>query len=162
MRSGEPCIRLCRCSFYVAKRCLSALCVKAFALLPQTQSPTGCYPNFMRLLPTALATLALAALTGCHSHYVSIDVHNSTGRPITLVEVDYPTASFGVDTLATGATYHYRFKILGDGPSKILWTDAAQQEHTVAGPSLAEGQEGTLTVSITPTTATWQSKLGGH
>ena len=107
----------------------------------------------------ALAAVALAILTGCHSHYVSIDIHNTTPTPITLVEVDYPTASFGVDTLAAGATYHYRFKILGSGPTKILWTDAAQQQHTVAGPSLTEGQEGTLTTIITPTTATWQSNL---
>jgi hypothetical protein len=116
----------------------------------------------MRLFTTtrvSIALLALAAPTGCHSHYVSIDIHNATPNPITLVEVDYPTASFGVDTLATGATYHYRFKILGDGPTKILWTDVAQQQHTVAGPSLNEGQEGTLTATITPTTATWQSNL---
>jgi len=119
----------------------------------------------MRLSPNravirrVLAAMALAALTGCHSHYISIDVQNHTGKPITLVEVDYPSASFGVDTLAAGATYHYRFKILGDGPAKILWTDAAQQSHTVAGPSLAEGQEGTLTADITATTATWQSNL---
>jgi hypothetical protein len=113
----------------------------------------------MRFPPTALALTALAALTGCHSHYVSIDIHNTTAAPITLVEVDYPTASFGVDTLAAGATYHYRFKILGDGPTKLLWTDAAQQQHTVAGPSLNEGQEGTLTATITPTTATWTTHL---
>ena len=116
----------------------------------------------MRLFTNArfsIATLALAALTGCHSHYVSIDIHNTTAAPITLVEVDYPSASFGVDTLAAGATYHYRFKILGDGSAKILWTDAAQHQHTVPGPSLSEGQEGTLTATITPTTATWQSNL---
>jgi hypothetical protein len=116
----------------------------------------------MRLFTTtrvSTALLALAALTGCHSHYVSIDIHNTTPNPITLVEVDYPTASFGVDTLAAGTTYHYRFKILGDGPTKILWTDAAQQQHTVPGPNLTEGQEGTLTTTITPTTATWQSNL---
>jgi hypothetical protein len=116
----------------------------------------------MRLFPNRVlfrCTVAVLALTGCHSHYVSIDVHNNSGQPITLVEVDYPTASFGVDTLAAGATYHYRFKILGDGPTKILWTDAAQQQHTVPGPSLNEGQEGTLTTTINPTTATWQSNL---
>lgn len=118
----------------------------------------------MRIFPNraviryALAALAVAALSGCHSHYVSIDVHNLTDKPVTLVEVDYPSASFGADTLAAGATYHYRFKILGDGPTKILWTDASQQQHTVAGPSLTEGQEGTLTADIT-TTATWQSHL---
>ena len=42
-----------------------------------------------------LATLAFGALTGCHSHYVAIDVTNSSGQPISLLEVDYPSASFG-------------------------------------------------------------------
>jgi hypothetical protein len=112
-----------------------------------------------RLTRYALAALALAALTGCHSHYVAIDVQNASGKPITLIEVDYPSASFGMDTLASGATYHYRFKILGDGPTKILWTDAQQHDHTVPGPSLTEGQEGTLTATITPTTATWTTHL---
>jgi len=88
-----------------------------------------------------------------------MDIHNGTGKAVTLVEVDYPTASFGVDTLAAGGTYHYRFKILGDGPTKIFWTDAAEQQHTVAGPELKEGQEGTLSATITPGTATWQSDL---
>jgi hypothetical protein len=114
----------------------------------------------MRLYPHhALAALALAALTGCHSHYVSIDVHNLSGNPISLLEVDYPSASFGVDTLAAGATYHYRVKILGDGPTKILWTDRVQQPHTVPGPNLSEGQEGTLSADINPTTATWSTHL---
>jgi hypothetical protein len=114
----------------------------------------------MRPFPRyALAALALAALTGCHSHYIAMDVHNASGKPITLLEVDYPSASFGVDTLAAGATYHYRFKILGDGPTKLLWTAASQQQHTVAGPSLSEGQEGTLDATITPATATLTTHL---
>ena len=112
-----------------------------------------------RITCCALAAIAFAALTGCHSHYVSMDVHNASGHAITLLEVDYPSASFGADALADGADYNYRFKILGDGPTKLLWTDAAQQNHTVAGPDLHEGQEGTLTATITPTTATWQSHL---
>jgi len=42
---------------------------------------------------------------------------------------------------------------------KILWTDAAEQQHTVAGPSLKEGQEGALTATITDGAATWKSDL---
>ena len=106
-----------------------------------------------------LAALACIALTGCHSHYVAMDVRNDSGAAISLVEVDYPSASFGKDTLAAGATYHYRFKILGDGPTKILWTDAQQHDHSVPGPTLHEGQEGTLTATITASSAVWNSQL---
>ncbi|MGA7158275.1 MAG: hypothetical protein WBY53_15610 [Acidobacteriaceae bacterium] len=114
----------------------------------------------MRLFPTtALTVLALITLTGCHSHYIAMDVHNASTQPISLIEVDYPSASFGVDTLAAGADYHYRFKILGDGPVKILWTDPTQHNRTSTGPTLTQGQEGTLTATINGPTATWQSSL---
>ena len=115
----------------------------------------------MHLRTNSIATLTLLtlALAGCHSHYIEADIINSTTTPLTLVEFDYPSASFGTEALAAGATYHYRFKILGSGPTKILWTDAARHDHTVPGPSLNEGQQGSLTVTITPTTATWQTNV---
>ena len=106
-----------------------------------------------------LAALACIALTGCHSHYVAMDVRNDSGAAISLLEVDYPSASFGVDRLAAGATYHYRFKILGDGSAKLLWTDAQQRDHTVVGPTLHEGQEGRLTATIADSSAAWASEL---
>jgi hypothetical protein len=71
------------------------------------------------------------------------------------VEVDYPSASFGKETLADGADYHYRFKIQGDGPLKVLWTDAGNRDHSVAGPVIREGDEGTLVVTIKAADAAW-------
>ncbi len=106
-----------------------------------------------------VAVIALAGVTGCHSHYVEADVKNDSGAAVSLVEVDYPSASFGTESLASGAVYHYRFKILGNGATKILWTDAQRQDHSVSGPSLQEGQEGTLTVTITGSTALWNTGL---
>lgn len=106
-----------------------------------------------------VAVIALAGLTGCHSHYVEADVKNDSGAAVSLVEVDYPSASFGTESLASGAVYHYRFKILGNGATKILWTDAQRQDHSVSGPTLQEGQEGTLTVTITASTALWNTRL---
>jgi hypothetical protein len=103
--------------------------------------------------------IALAAATGCKSKFVEADVINGTPSPISLVELDYPSASFGTEALAAGATYHYRFKILGSGPTKVLWTDAAHHDHTVAGPRLDEGQEGTLTVTISGDSAVWAKDL---
>jgi UDP-3-O-[3-hydroxymyristoyl] glucosamine N-acyltransferase len=110
-------------------------------------------PGLLRMLKSkGLIVLVLGAvgvgLVGCHSAFVEADVVNATGAPVSLVEVDYPSASFGTEGIATGAKYHYRFKILGDGPTKVMWTDGAQKEHTVAGPQLKEGQEGKLTVTI--------------
>ncbi len=110
-------------------------------------------------LVLALATASLLASAGCHSAYIEATVRNSTATPVSLVEVDYPSASFGRESIPAGADYHYRFKILGQGPTKVLWTDAAHQEHTVPGPTLHEGDEGTLTITLTPATATWNLTL---
>lgn len=104
-----------------------------------------------------LAGLAFAA--GCHSAFVQATVVNHSGHPVRLFEVDYPFASFGGQDLADGATFHYRFKILGEGPSKLTWTDAAEHDYTSAGPKMEEGQEGPLTVTIGPAAATWDSSL---
>jgi hypothetical protein len=90
---------------------------------------------------------------------VQADVKNASGAAVNLVEVDYPSASFGVQSLAPGAEFHYRFKILGEGETQILWTDAAEKQHTVKGPSLHEGLQGPLTVTITGATATWETQL---
>jgi hypothetical protein len=103
--------------------------------------------------------MVLVSVGGCHSAYVEADVKNATASPISLVEVDYPSASFGKETLAAGETYHYRFKILGDGDTKVLWTDTARHEHTVKGPALREGQEGSLVVTIGDDTAQWSQHL---
>jgi hypothetical protein len=112
----------------------------------------------MRIL-AVVGLAAMIVLAGCRSPYVEADVTNATASPVTLVEVDYPSASFGVGSLAAGATYHYRFKILGSGATKVLWTDSQRRDHSVAGPQLHEGQQGTITVTIDRDTALWTVQL---
>jgi hypothetical protein len=102
---------------------------------------------------------ALLTTAGCHSAYIEATVKNATGGPVSLVEVDYPSASFGRETLADGAVYHYRFKILGDGATKVLWTDAAHIERNNNGPTLHEGDEGRLVITLSAATANWDLKL---
>jgi hypothetical protein len=104
---------------------------------------------------TAALTLGIA-LTGCHSPYVEATISNRTPTPITLIEVDYPSASFGTQNLAPGADFHYRFKVLGSGPMKLTYTDTSRQNHTSPGPTLNEGAEGPLAILITSTNVLWQ------
>ena len=106
-----------------------------------------------------MAAGLLLASAGCKSAYVSATVSNRSGAPVTLVEVDYPSASFGRESLADGGVFPYRFKVLGSGPTKLTWTDAAHHEHTSLGPALHEGQQGQLSISISGTGADWTSQL---
>ena len=110
----------------------------------------------MRLLPVLALLTSLIAATGCHSAYVEATVSNHTDKPIELLEVDYPSASFGTQNLAPGADFHYRFKVLGSGGMKLLYTDSTHQDHKADGPFLKEGAEGPLAIAITSTGINWQ------
>jgi hypothetical protein len=103
----------------------------------------------------AVALLALAGLSGCKSAYIQARIHNATDARVTLVEVDYPSASFGTESLAPGGDFNYRLQVLGSGETKVLWTDAAHRAHTVAGPTLHEGESGSLVITLADGTAQW-------
>lgn len=99
------------------------------------------------------AVLALAltlALTACHSSHVEITIQNQTGAPVRLLEVDYPYASFGVDTLASGATFHYRIQVQGKGQLKVQYTAPDGHQPQMKGPELVEKQEGALEILLLP------------
>jgi len=104
----------------------------------------------VRLLLGSGIVCAAGLLEGCHSAHVEVAVENRTGAPVRLLEVDYPSASFGSDQLATGATMHYRIQVQGRGPVKLQYTAADGRQLQVEGPTLAERQEGSLEVVVLP------------
>jgi hypothetical protein len=111
-------------------------------------------------LPAASAFLLPLLLAGCHSRYVETTVENRGAAPLQMIEVDYPSASFGVGSLAAGGQFHYRFKIQGSGTLKLQFTDPQGQAHSLDGPELSEGQEGRLTIAIDPAgKVAWQPTL---
>jgi hypothetical protein len=116
----------------------------------------------MRLLRVALVLLPTLALTACRSAFVTATVQNRTSQPIQLIEVDYPSASFGTQSLASGADFHYRFKVLGEGRLKLIYTDSTRQEKTFEGPLLKEGADGLLTITIAPDDVQWQNGTSIH
>jgi hypothetical protein len=114
----------------------------------------------MRTFKFLFAVAVVLTLTGCHSAYISATVSNHTPEPLSLIEIDYPSASFGTQTLAPGQDFHYRFKVLGSGPTTVLWTSAANREQKNTGPTLKEGDEGQLTITFDPgSNPTWNLKL---
>jgi hypothetical protein len=110
-------------------------------------------------LACLLCLSSVVMLAGCRSRYVEATVHNGSGAAVTVVEVDYPSASFGKEMLDDGADFHYRFKVQGDGATKVLWTDKAGADHTFAGPVLHEGAEGSMYVTILAKSALWQLQV---
>lgn len=87
---------------------------------------------------------------GCHSYHVETTVVNHTGAAIHLLEVDYPSASFGANTLAADAVFPYKIQLRGSGPMKVQFTAADGKQAVITGPELAEQQEGRLEVVLLP------------
>ncbi len=88
---------------------------------------------------------------GCHSYHIDATVENRTGAAIDLLEVDYPSASFGADRLAADADYRYRFQVRGSGPIKVQYSDSSShQQRQMTGPELFERQEGRLEIVLLP------------
>lgn len=99
---------------------------------------------------TSLPGFLLLAGTACHSYHVETTVINHTGAAIQLLEVDYPSASFGAGTLAADASLPYRIQLRGSGPLKVQYTAANGQQIQIDGPTLAERQEGRLEIMLLP------------
>jgi hypothetical protein len=100
-----------------------------------------------------LATIVLPALiltAGCHSYHVETTVENRTGSPIQLLEVDYPSASYGADALPAGGVFHYRIQLRGAGALKLQYTASDLRQVEIVGPTLAERQEGKLEIVLLP------------
>jgi hypothetical protein len=101
--------------------------------------------------PFYTAILLSASLcSGCHSHHIDATIENRTGAPIQLIEVDYPSASFGADSLADGAEFHYQFQVRGSGPLKLAYTSPNGQTVQISGPILVESQQGWLDIVLKP------------
>jgi hypothetical protein len=103
-----------------------------------------------RAIFAALLSATFLAATACHSYHIDTTIENRTGADIQLLEVDYPSASFGADRIATGAVYHYRFQVNGSGPLKITYTGADGKQVQISGPTLVERQQGQLKIVLLP------------
>jgi len=109
------------------------------------------------------ALAALVLLAGCHSPWIQCTVVNRQSTPVSLVQVTYPGGTFGVQSIAAGGSYHYHFRNLASEQVSVDFTDAAHHDHTVKGPDLESGQEGTLRIEIEPDNKViWSPSLTLH
>jgi hypothetical protein len=106
------------------------------------------------------ACVSFPGLLGCRSAYVQATVVNAGNAELHNIEVDYPSASFGIPSLAPGAEFHYRFKIQDAGTVKVEFADSAEASHKVKGPYVAEGQQGTMKITLENSgTVKWAARL---
>lgn len=92
----------------------------------------------------------LICFAGCKSHHIEISVENRTGAEVRLLEVDYPNASFGADSLAVGQTMRSSIQVQGSGELKVEYTAPDRHQAQITGPALVEKQEGKLAIVLLP------------
>ena len=67
--------------------------------------------------------------------------------------VDYPNATFGVNSLAPGKSFPYVIKPMGTGPLKVQFTNAQGVSHSVNGPAVHKGDEGAIQIKLSQDSA---------
>src|SRR5215471_6634067 len=100
-----------------------------------------------------LLVFALLGAAGCRSHVIKVSVVNTSSQPVSTVIVDYPDATFGVNSLAPGKSFPYVIKPMGTGPLKVQFTNAQGLSHTVNGPTLHKGDEGAIQIKLSQDSA---------
>jgi hypothetical protein len=104
----------------------------------------------LRAFVPAPVLAACLAISGCHSHLVECMIDNRTGATIHQVEIDYPSASFGVNTLNPGQVYSYKFKVQGSGLIKVQYADSTAKQVQLQGTTLAQGDQGQYVIILLP------------
>jgi hypothetical protein len=103
----------------------------------------------MKLPKIAATVLLLLAAAGCRSRVIHVRLVNTSSQPVSTIIVDYPGATFGVNSLAPGKTFNYVIKPTERGALKIQFANAQGANHTYTGPVLQKGQEGEIEIKLT-------------
>jgi hypothetical protein len=104
----------------------------------------------LRLIVTIIFALWLS---GCRAHVVKICLTNNSAQPIKTIIVDYPNATFGKDMLSPDETYFSLIKPVDQGPIKVRFTDAQGTNHDYQSISLQQGDDGSVNIKLTQTSA---------
>src|SRR6476646_7913182 len=102
----------------------------------------------MKIFRRAVLLVALVAIAGCRAHMITIKLINTSAAPLSTIIVDYPSATFGKDKLASGETFSSPVKLIDTGPLKVQFTDANGTSHTVTGPVVHRNEEGLIEVRL--------------
>jgi hypothetical protein len=109
----------------------------------------------MRAVKCGIAIAMLLLFAGCtHSHVIKVSIVNESDAKISNIVVDYPGATFGVNSLLPGKTFPYTIKPTGDdGPLKIQFVDAERKSHQATGPVVHRNDEGTIEIKLSQSAA---------
>jgi hypothetical protein len=90
------------------------------------------------------------ACAGCaQSHMIQVTVTNTSPEKISTIVIDYPEATFGINSLEPGKSFHDKIKPTATGNLKIEFLDAHGAGHVSQGPVLRKRDEGSIEIQLT-------------
>lgn len=109
----------------------------------------------MKVVKLWLSCFLALAFAGCtHSHVIKVTIVNESEAKVSNIIVDYPGATFGVNSLAPGKSFQYTIKPSEDqGTLKVQFNDANGAPHQSVGPLLHRNDEGTIAIKLSQTAA---------
>lgn len=105
-----------------------------------------------KLSRTALACvfLLVATFAGClNTQMIAVAVTNTSTEKISRIVIDYPEATFGINSLEPGKSFQYKIKATATGPLRISFFNARGVNRTVQGPVLHKNEEGAIEIKLT-------------
>lgn len=100
------------------------------------------------LFAAAILTIFFCGCSRLHSRAITLQLVNRSNAPVSNLAFEFPGGSFGVDTVAPGATRQKWFKPLSTGPLKVEFDDSAGH-HSAQLLTLHAGDSGTATATFT-------------
>ena len=100
-----------------------------------------------------LLLFTLLGPAGCRSHVIHVTVINTSSQPVSTIIVDYPDATFGVNSLAPRESFPYFIKPMATGVLKVQFVNAQGVSHSASGPTLHKGDEGSIQIKLSQDSA---------
>jgi hypothetical protein len=93
---------------------------------------------------------------GCASSYmIPVTVTNTSTEKLSTIVVTYPEASFGINTLESGKSFHYKIKPTASGALKVEFFNSRGVDRVSPGPVLQQSNKGSIEIQLTQDGATW-------
>lgn len=104
--------------------------------------------------------VALISFAGClNTQMIQVNVTNTSTENLSTVEIIYPEATFGINLLGPGKSFHYKIKATATGPIKVGFFNARGVNRAALGPVLHKNDEGSIDIKLTQDGATVSTKI---
>ena len=104
--------------------------------------------------------LLFTLLIGCmHSHVINITVTNTSAEKVSAIVIDYPEATFGINSLEPGKSFEYQIKPTATGTLKIQFSNAHGLNRVSTVPVVHKNDDGSIQIKLTQDGASAELKL---